>query len=133
MGKLSITISLLAGLVLASSCHSSKQVIQPIDDRPHIEFADSIEHRVVPPVVDEGELYSRNTLIISYDTEVGTAALDSAIESYGAEVIYRYSIINAIAIRIPDGKDIHEAIDYFNKIEGVLAVNRDRKMQLMKL
>ena len=99
---------------------------------------DSIESRSVtddslPALPDpEGEMFSPNTLIISYDTEVGTAQLDEAIEAYGAEVIYRYNNINAVAIRIPDGKDIHHAIDHFGQVNGVTAVNRDRKMRLMK-
>lgn len=73
-----------------------------------------------------GEEFAPYTLIISYDTIVGTAPLDSAIEAYGAEVKYRYRIINALAITIPEDKDIHEAIRYFNQVEGVIAVNRDR-------
>ena len=120
-----LTIALLAGLALASSCHSSSEVIQTIDDRPHVQFTDSIENRADIPSPGSEE-YSPRTLIISYDTEVGTAALDTAIEDLGAEVIYRYRIINALAIRIPDGKDIHDAIRYFESMEGVIAVNRDR-------
>jgi len=134
-GKLLIPIVLLAGLVLASSCNSTKQVIQPIDDDSRVTPIDAIENRTVideskPPISDE-EMFAPHTLIISYDTEVGTAALDSAIIFYGAEVIYRYRIINAVAIRIPDDKDIHVAIKFFELVKGVVAVNRDRKMQLM--
>ena len=93
---------------------------------------DSIESRAdgndsLPVLPDlEEEMFSPSTLIISYDTEVGTAQLDKAIEAYGAEVVYRYNNINAVAIRIPDGKDIQEAIDHFGTVSGVIAVNRDR-------
>ena len=137
-----ITIALLASLMLAGSCNSSQPdsqvtVNQSMITTPQI-VNDSIESRTaggdsLPVLPDpEGEMFSPNTLIVSYDAEVGTAQLDKAIEAYGAEVIYRYNNINAVAIRIPDGKDIHHAIDHFGQVKGVIAVNRDRKMRLMK-
>ena len=137
MNRLLITVALLAGITLAGSCNSSKPeqqatVNQHMIKKPRLGI-DSIKNRSLPgndslpPLRDlEQEMYSPSTLIISYDTEVGTAALDKAIDDYGAEVIYRYNIINAVAIRIPDGKDIHDAIDHFGRVPGVLAVNRDR-------
>jgi len=137
-----ITIALLASLMLAGSCNSSQPdsqvtVNQSMITTPQI-VNDSIESRSVtddslPALPDpEGEMFSPNTLIVSYDAEMGTAQLDKAIEAYGAEVIYRYNNINAVTIRIPDGKDIHHAIDHFGQVNGVTAVNRDRKMRLMK-
>ena len=78
----------------------------------------------------EQDMYAPRTLIIVYDAEVGKAALDTTIDAYGAEVIYHYNIINAIAIRIPEDKDINAAIDHFKRVEGVTTVNRDRIMQL---
>jgi hypothetical protein len=137
-----ITIALLASLMLAGSCNSSQPdsqvtVNQSMITTPQI-VNDSIESRSMtddslPALPDpEDEMFSPNTLIISYDTEVGTAHLDKAIEACGAEVIYRYNNIHAVAIRLPGGKDIHQAIDHFNQVKGVIAVNRDRKMRLMK-
>lgn len=117
--------ALLAGLTLASSCslHHSR-------GEAYAGELSTDSPLVAPP--DEGDEYSPSTLIILYDVETGTAAIDRAIEDYGAEVIYRYNIINGIAIRIPDGKDIHDAIKRFERVEGVLAVNRDRRMHLMQ-
>jgi hypothetical protein len=140
MGKTHITIALLAGLMLAGSCNSSKPdsqsaVNQQVINQPQIE-GESIEVRTIvddslPALPDpEDEMFSPSTLIISYDSKVGTTALDKAINEYGAEVIYRYNNINAVAIRIPDGKDIHDAIDHFRQVHGVTAVNRDRKYRL---
>ena len=142
MNRNLITIALLAGLMLAGSCNLSKPdsqsaVNQQVVNQPQIE-GDSIEERIVvddsvPTLPDlENEMFSPNTLIISYDAEVGTASLDKANNDYGAEVVYRYNNINAVAIRIPDGKDIQEAIDHFGTVSGVIAVNRDRKMRLMR-
>ena len=73
----------------------------------------------------EGE-YSPNTLIIMYDEAVGKEPHLEAIETYGAEVKYDYSLIPGMAIRIPDGKDIHDAITFFRKVRGVTSVERDR-------
>jgi len=87
-----------------------------------------------PPKVGtnpEDGLYAPKTLIVSYDTEIGKEPLLKAIEDYGAEVIYDYRIINAIALKIPEEKDIHEAMKYFGEVEGVIHVNRDRIYQLM--
>ena len=122
MNRNLITIALLAGLMLASSCN----LLRP--NRGEAYAGDLIADRpvVLPDEGIGGEEYAPYTLIISYDTIVGTTALDRAIETYGAEVKYRYRLINALAITIPEDKDIHDAIRYFSRIEGVLAVNRDR-------
>ena len=74
--------------------------------------------------------FSPNTLIISYDETIGKEPLLSAIEEYNATVIYDYSIINAVAIKIPDGTELETAIEYFKNIEGVLFVNKDYIYQI---
>ena len=79
---------------------------------------------------DNPEFYSQNTLIIMYDTEIGKEPLLKAIKAYKAEVIYDYNITPAIAIRIPEGTDIHDAIAYFKKTKGVVSVERDRIYRL---
>ena len=76
------------------------------------------------------ELYSPNTLIISYDTEVGKDPLIAAVQAYGAEIKYDYSIIPSMAIRIPDGTDIHKAIAWFKNVKGVTSVARDQIYRL---
>ena len=47
--------------------------------------------------------FSPDTLIISYDETIGKEPLLAAIEEYNATIIYDYNMINAMAIRIPDG------------------------------
>ena len=71
------------------------------------------------------EFVSQTTLIIFYDVEVGKEALLQAVKDYGAELLYDYSIIPGVAIKIPEGKHILEAIEYFDKVKGVTAVERD--------
>lgn len=121
-GNTFLTIALLAGLMLASSCNllragrGQAHVTERPDNRP-----------ATASVVDDGnssgEEYAPHTLIISYDPEVGTAALVSAL---GATVIYRYKMTHAIAIRLPDSQDIHDAIRSLSATDGVLHVSRDR-------
>ena len=88
------------------------------------------EHGV--EIVD-GEEYSRNTFIAHYDVSVGKAPLLSAAKKMGCTVIYEYSIINAVAFKIPEkGKKIESIISEIGKVEGVTAVSRDRIMHLDK-
>ena len=77
------------------------------------------------PIEDNPEFVSMTNLIIMYDEEVGKQPLLDAIKEYKAEIIYDYSIIPGIAIRIPEGTDIHDAIKYFKKVKGVKSVERD--------
>lgn len=136
MNRLLISIALLAGIMLAGSCNllrpnrGESQVVERVSDEPVVQPIDDLS--VIKPARggDMGEEYAPRTLIITYDTIVGTAPLDSAIIDYGATVIYRYHMISGLAIRIPDDKDIHDAIKYFSSVEGVIAVNRDRIMHL---
>ena len=69
--------------------------------------------------------YSPNVLIIFYDVKIGKEPLLKAIEDYHATVIYDLKIMKSISIKIPENTKIEDAIDYFQKVEGVLTVNRD--------
>ena len=73
---------------------------------------------------------SSNTLIISYDVTVGKEPLLAAIEQYNATILYEYNMVNAISIRIPDGEDIEDAVQFFESVDGVLIVNRDYIYQI---
>ena len=78
------------------------------------------------PNINQNEpQYSPSTLIIFYDVTVGKEPLLKAIEDYHATVIYDLQIMKSISIKIPDGCKIEDAIEYFNKVNGVLQVNRD--------
>ena len=76
------------------------------------------------------EEFSPTTLIIFYDAGIGKEPLLKAIEDYHATVIYDLKIMKSISIKIPDGTNIDDAINYFNKVEGVLQINRDRILHL---
>ena len=72
-----------------------------------------------------GLAYSPNTLIISYDETIGVGPLKKAIAKYGAEIVYDYSIINALTVKIPDGKTLDESAKHFRKVKGVLEVSKN--------
>ena len=66
-----------------------------------------------------------SNLIISVDKEIGKGPLKKAIEEYQAEVLYDYNIINSMAIKIPPNKNIDDAINFFQKVEGVIGIEKD--------
>ncbi len=66
-----------------------------------------------------------SNLIISVDKEIGKGPLKKAIEEYQAEVLYDYNIINSMAIKIPPNKNIDDAIKFFQKVEGVIGIEKD--------
>ena len=72
-----------------------------------------------------GLAYSPNTLIISYDETVGKEPLVKAVAKFGAEILYDYSIINALSIRIPEGKTLDESAKHFRKVKGVIEVSKN--------
>lgn len=74
--------------------------------------------------------FDATILIISYDSEDGGDILRTDIASYGAKVIYDYKNFNSIAISIPEDKTIDEAKKHFESVKGVLAVERNGKVEL---
>lgn len=76
-------------------------------------------------LIEDVEYVSKTNLIIMYDKEIGKGHLLQAVKEYGAELLYGYSIIPGIAIKIPEGTDIQKAIAFFADVKGVTAVERD--------
>ena len=74
--------------------------------------------------------YNPHVLIVFYDTKVGSAPLLKAAKAFGSEIIYTYRIIHAVALRVPENKDMKTAINYYGKVKGVIQVERDRIMHL---
>ena len=82
-------------------------------------------------LVEDDESVSQTNLIIMYDADIGKETLLQAVKDYGAELLYDYRIISGIAIKIPEGKHILEAIAYFSKVKGVTTVERDHIYHLI--
>ena len=73
--------------------------------------------------------YNPTNLIISVDQNIGKEYLKKAIEEYHTEILYDYNIISSMAIKIPPEKNIEDAIEFFKKVHGVIAVERDGIVQ----
>lgn len=69
--------------------------------------------------------YSPKTLIIFYQGAKGKWRLLRAVKRYRATIIYQYCYMSGIAITIPDGKTLDESIAYFERVKGVVSVNKD--------
>lgn len=82
-------------------------------------------------LIEDVEYVSKTNLIIMYDKEIGKEHLLQAVKEYGAELLYGYSIIPGIAIKIPEGTDIQKAIAFFADVKGVTAVERDHIYHLI--
>mgnify|MGYP001661262997 CR=1 FL=1 len=70
------------------------------------------------------------SLIIYYDPEAGKEALLNAVKKFDSEVLYVYKVINGIAVTVPKDRTVSEAIKYYERVPGVLSVNKDQKLQL---
>ena len=55
-----------------------------------------------------------------------------AIKKYGASVIYDYKNISSISIKLPEGKNVDEAKAHFEKVKGVIQVDYDKIMRIMR-
>ena len=99
------------------SCGTSKKVTQTLE--PQI-------------IIDEDRFqdYAPDRLIIMYDEKTGKEPLLKALKDYNAEIIYDYDIIPGMAVKIPEGSDIREAIKFFKAVKGVVSVERDRIIRL---
>lgn len=69
-------------------------------------------------------------LIIYYSPVTGYEELLGAARKYGSKILYVYKNINGIAVTVPKSKTLPEAMKYYEKVNGVLSVVPDRKVQL---
>ncbi len=123
--SLFVPVAVLAAAVGCSTISRTEKQLSKVDsyDSPDIPAIGEI-----PPVRPRpvGLAYSsENSLIVFYDENVGLEPLRKAIRKYGARVTYDYGVIHALALKMPDGKDIDDAAAYFRKVKGVLEVSRD--------
>lgn len=76
------------------------------------------------------EAVQSQNLIIFFDKEIGQQPLLEAVAEYPAEILYQYRNLNGMAIRVAPEKNVDAAIRHFEKVKGVLGVEKDRVMQL---
>ncbi len=78
------------------------------------------------PKAEAASETSGKTVIVYYDSAVGTAAIEKFISKNNIEVLYRYANIHGYALRLQDEKQ-RAAL---KKTKGVLSVQDDKVMQL---
>ncbi len=87
--------------------------------------------RAVPPAPDAADsLPQPHNLIVFFNDAKDRAPLLAAARDYGAEVLYNYQSLNAVALKIPPHKSLDEAERHFASIAGVVGVNRDQSHRL---
>lgn len=121
-----------AFLLMLAGCSTMSRTEKQLAKVDSYDFPDIPFPGMTPPErpKDPGLMYSRDVLIVSYDEEIGKEPLKKALKKYGAEVVYDYRLVNALAVRIPDPDEINEAIARLEKVKGVLQVSRDRMYRL---
>ncbi len=116
-----------AALTVATGCSTISMTEKQLAKVESFDSPDIPAIGKLPPMRPRhvGLAYSPNTLIIYYDEGVGSDPLKKAAAKYKADVVYDYGIIDALTIRIPDGKTLEEAAKYFRRVKGVIEVSRN--------
>lgn len=78
----------------------------------------------------EGTRYSKNTLMVFYDTHIGKEPLLNAFKKMNCEVLHEYRLSCGFAIKIPDGKSLRKTAKRLSKVHGVTYVTRDQIQKL---
>lgn len=87
--------------------------------------------RPAPPAPDAADsLPQPHNLIVFFNEAKDRTLLLAAARAYGAEVLYDYQNLNAVALKIPPHKSLDEAERHFAALPGVLAANRDQSHRL---
>lgn len=87
--------------------------------------------RPAPPAPDAADsLPQPHNLIVFFNEAKDRTLLLAAARDYGAEVLYDYQNLNAVALKIPPHKSLDEAEHHFAALAGVVGVNRDQSHRL---
>ncbi len=87
--------------------------------------------RPAPPAPDAADsLPQPHNLIVFFNEAKDRTLLLAAARAYGAEVLYDYQNLNAVALKIPPHKSLDEAEHHFAALAGVVGVNRDQSHRL---
>lgn len=107
---LTLCVCLLSGCVNRNNNQQIKTLA-----RPYPEYT----------VSNKKIAYSKDTLIIFFDSEVGDKPLLSAVKEKNAEILYRYSMMNGLAIKLAKGDNLEQCLIDFSKVKGVVSVEKD--------
>ena len=126
------SVCLGAAVLAFSGCSTMSRTEKQLARVDSFDMPDIPSPGMIPPERprNAGLVYSSDVLIISYDYEIGKEPLQKAVKKYGAEIIYDYRMINALAVRVADPSKLEESIARFEKVKGVIRVSRDQVHQL---
>ena len=82
------------------------------------------------PGSGECQPVTSRVLIVYYDAQVGSSALEAAVKRAGCQVLYRYAVLHGMAVRAPERADVERLIRRLQRVRGVLSVQRDQLLQL---
>ena len=99
-------IVFITGMQSLASCHS----VIPISDT----------------ITETASKANGKSVIVYYDSSIGTDAIEKFIKKNDIEVIYRYNIIHGYALKLKNEKQ-RTALE---KTKGVLSVQNDKVIQL---
>lgn len=121
------SLALVAAFAVATGCSTISRTEKQLARVDSYDSPDIPSVGKLPPIRPRqaGLAYSPNTLIIYYDEGIGQGPLKKAVSRFNADIVYDYSIVNALTVRIPDGKTLEEAAKYFSKVKGVIGVSRN--------
>ena len=121
------SLAFVAAISVAAGCSTISRTEKQLAKVDSYDSPDIPAIGECPPSrpCQSGLAYSPNILIVSYDEAVGKGPLKKAVSKYGAEIIYDYNIINALTVRLPEGKTLEQGADYFRKVKGVIEVSKN--------
>ena len=123
----SLFASIAAAVFVAAACSTPSRTERQLEKVDALAELDIPSEGAVPPVKPASvEEFFPGTLVISYDPTVGKSDLLKAVKKFGAEVVYEYEFINAIAVKLPEGSSVDATISRFEKVNGVIHVSKDR-------
>ncbi len=116
-----------AAIIAASGCSTISRTEKQLARVDSYDSPDIPAVGELPPARPEqaGLAYSPDILIVSYDPAVGSGPLKKAAAKFGAEILYDYNIIDALAVRIPAGKTLEDGEKFFSKVKGVLEISKN--------
>ena len=110
----------LLGALLATSLFFLTPSQSARDDTP--------DHKPLTTV--NGQTAAANELLLRYDDGLPNAQKDQILNSLGAELIHRFTLINADHIRLPAGTDLSSAMPACKNIPGIQYTEPNYCLQL---
>lgn len=136
MKSIALLFAAAAALLLCcTSCGAQRQAsvtATPAEPIGNDITPEKLRHEAIDepePVAAPAEVVP-GVLIIYVDSAVGKEPLKKAIKEMGAQVIYDYSNLSAMAIRLPKGMTNAQGTKRLQAVKGVLSVQQDRVMHL---